>query len=157
MQEEKVLGVIPNASLSTGFLRSKLYTLVVTNKRLIAARVTKELIKKEKIKRREEASKEGHGKFRQMFRSFMAGFTFSDRYLDMVPEEILAETPENFFISPKDIVEIKLTEGIVTEDEDGNTSQYPHSLYIRTNDKKYKFSFSGNFAEIRNLLNRIEA
>ena len=157
MQEEKVLGVIPNASLSTGFLRSKLYTLVVTNRRIIAARVTKDLIKKEKLKRKAEASKEGHGRFRQMLRSFMANFTFSDRYLDIIPEEILSETPDNFFVAPEDIIETKLTEGIVTEDEDGNTSQYPHSLYIKTNKNRYKFSFNGNFAEIKNLLNRIEA
>ncbi len=156
MKEEKVLGVIPNSSLSVGFLRSKLYTLVVTNKRIVMARVTKELIKKEKLKRKAETSKEGHGRFKQMFRSFMANFTFSDRYLDMLPEEILAETPDNFFVAPKDIIETKLTEGIVTEDEDGNTTQYPHALYIRTNNKKYKFSFNGNFVETRNLLNRIE-
>ena len=155
-EEEKVLGVIPNASLKTGFLRSALYTLVVTNKRLIAAQVRKELIRDEKLKRKQEAAAEGHGRFKQAFRSFLAGFTFADRYLTMNPENIVKESERNFYIMPEDILDVKLKEGMITEDEDGNTTQYPHSLYIRTKDnKKYQFSFSGDFIKIRQLLNRI--
>ncbi len=155
MEEEKVLGVIPNASLKTGFLRSKRYTLVVTNKRLVAARITKDLLKKETQRRREKAAKEGHGRFKQFLAGASTGFTFANRYLEMDPNEIEKETSKNFSLYPADISSVRLREGMITEDEDGNTTQYPHSLVVQTKNKKYSFSFSGNFARIKTLLSRI--
>ncbi len=153
--EEKILGVIPNASLKTGFLRSKRYTLVITEKRLIAARITKELLKEEAQKRREEAKREGRGKLKQFLAGAITGFVFANRYLEMKPEEIENENPENFSIYSSDVIDSRLKRGMISEDEDGTRTQYPHSLVIKTKDRKYSFSFSGDFAQIENLLLRI--
>lgn len=153
--EEKVIGVIPNTSLKTGFLRSKRYTLVITDKRLIGALITKELMKKETQKRREQAKKEGRGRFKQFLAGAITGFVFANRYLEMDPDEIEKENPANFSIYPADVINTRLREGMVTEDEDGNTSQYPHSLVIQTRNKKYSFSFSGDFQKAERLLSQI--
>ncbi|MCD6426605.1 MAG: hypothetical protein J7L03_00675, partial [Caldisericaceae bacterium] len=101
--EEKVIGVIPNTSLKTGFLRSKRYTLVITDKRLIGALITKELMKKEAQKRREQAKKEGRGRFKQFLAGAITGFVFANRYLEMDPDEIEKENPANFSIYPADV------------------------------------------------------
>ncbi len=153
--EEKIIGVIPNVSLKTGFLRSKRYTLVITDRRLIGALITKELLKSEAQKRREQARKEGRGRFKQFLAGAITGFVFANRYLEMDPDKIEKENPANFSIYSKDVVNTKLREGMISEDEDGNTTQYPHSLVIQTKDKKYSFSFSGDFQKAKSLISQI--
>jgi hypothetical protein len=151
MENEKVLGVIPNASLKTGFIRWTTYTLIATTSRLIAAELNSKLIKEEVRKRGEESKEEGHGKFKQFLARAGASFTFANRYLEMDPEDILKETDKNFSIYPRDIVSIKISDGY--EDEDGNKS--PNRLTIKTSSKKYSFSFGSSTRAARELLNQI--
>ena len=151
MEEEKVLGVIPNARLKTGFIRWETFTLVATTKRLIAAKIRTDIMKEEARMRAEKAKEEGHGRFKQYLARAGTSFTFANRYIEMKPEDIIRETDKNFAIYPKDIIKVKISEGY--QDEDGNSS--PNVLAIRTRAKKYAFSFNTDTGEARRLLNQI--
>ena len=155
--EEKILGVIPNAALKKGLFKSILYNLVITDKRMIFARFRKELIKEEAKKRTERLEEEGKGKVRQFFAKLGTGLTFYKRYFDMDPEEILKETEDNFFIMPSNVNKIRLKEGSVIHDEDGDVeSQNPHTLLITTTSgEKLKLLFRGDFNKMRRLLSQI--
>ncbi len=152
MEEEKILGVIPNARLKTGFIRWETYTLIATNSRLIAAKVRSDLIKEEGKKRAKESKEEGHGKFKQYLARAITGFTFADRYLEISPEEILSETKGNFSIYAKDVLATKIKEGY-TDDDDNNKS--PNTLVIKTSARKFAFSFSSDVSDARKLLSQI--
>ena len=59
MSDETVIGVIPTALIKTGFFSSKAYTLVFTDRLVILAEATKDLVNAQ-IERSRAAAKE-HG------------------------------------------------------------------------------------------------
>lgn len=152
MEKEKVLGVIPNAGLKKGLFKSDSCNLVVTNKRVIVAKFSKDIYKKEARERTEKAKQEGRGRFKQFLSSASTMMTFYKRYLDMLPEDILKETPGTFAIDPGTVVKIQLREGRRYSDEDGFEQQNPHSLLIVMPKAKLQFHFSGDIRNARNLL-----
>ncbi len=155
MEEEKVLGVIPNNYLKKGLFKVERYNLIITNKRLIGARITNELLKQESAERVEKTKEEGRGKMKQFFAKLGTNFTFYKRYLDMNPEDILNETEDNLSFTPDVVSGIRLRKGKVYYDSDGDMKQNPHSLLIQSKGKKYNFSFNGDIANARNLLYRV--
>lgn len=155
MEEEKVIGVIPKASLRRGLFKVENFNLVVTDKRIIAAKFTNEIYKEEARKRAKEAKEEGHGRFKQFLSSAGTGFTFYKRYLDMSPEDILRETAGTFTIETSNVRDIRLREGRSFTDEDGFENKNPNTLLIVTPNSKLKFNFSSDINNARRLLTEL--
>jgi len=154
-EEEKILGTIPGIYLKGGFFKNKNCTLVVTNKRIIMAEVTKNLLKEEKRRKREELKKEGKGRIKQFLSSLSIYTYFHKRYLNMNPDVIVKESPGNFFLTLDDIKRIKLKRGKVTYDDEGDEFQEPHLLIIVSSSKKeFKFNFSADFNSTKRLLSQ---
>ncbi|MFP4050715.1 MAG: hypothetical protein ACLFVB_03115 [Thermoplasmata archaeon] len=102
MNNERVTGVIPD--MRTGMFGNKSYTLVITNKRMIFAEVSNELMNQE----REKAVSQSEGFMGRWKASVASGFTFHERYYDMHPDTILRESQDNFEIRPGQISSVKL-------------------------------------------------
>jgi hypothetical protein len=105
---ETVLGAIPDARIKIGLLKSETWVLVVTDQRLLAARVTDELVKSIAEQARAQAKESGSGFFGQWGAQLKASFALGQRYCAMTPEAILAETPGNWALSPGQVSTIKV-------------------------------------------------
>jgi hypothetical protein len=105
---ETVVGVVPEARIKTGFLKSEEWVLVVTNQRLLGARITDELRKRIVEDAKAAAKASGKGLLRQWGAQIKAHYAIGERYLAMTPEAVLAETPGNWALLPGQVKEIKV-------------------------------------------------
>jgi hypothetical protein len=105
---ETVLGVIPDARIKTGMFKSENWALVVTDQRLLGARISDELLKHVVEQARAQAKASGSGFFGQWGAQLKAGFAMSQRYYAMPPAAILAETPGNWALCPGQVSSIKV-------------------------------------------------
>ncbi len=83
---ETVLGAIPDARIKTGLLKSEAWVLVVTDQRLLGARVTDELMKHVVEQARAQAKASGSGFFGQWGAQIKSSFTLGQRFCAMTPE-----------------------------------------------------------------------
>ena len=105
---EMVLGAIADARMKTGFLKSESWVLVVTDQRLLGARVTDELMKYIVEQARAQAKASGSGFFGQWGAQIKASFALGQRYAAMAPAAILVETPGNWALWPGQVSSIKV-------------------------------------------------
>jgi hypothetical protein len=105
---ETVVGVIPDARIKTGMFKSEEWVLVVTDQRLLGARLTDELKKQVVAEAKAEAKASGKGLLRQWGAQIKASFSVGQRYLAMTPEQILAETAGNWALLPAQVKQIKV-------------------------------------------------
>jgi hypothetical protein len=105
---ETVLGAIPNARIKTGMLKSENWVLVVTDQRLLGARLTDDLVKRITEEARNQAKASGSGFLGQWGAQIKAGFALGQRYCAMTPEAILAETAGNWALLPGQASAIKV-------------------------------------------------
>ena len=108
MSDETVNGIIPTARIKTGFFSSKAYTLVFTDRRLILAEATKQLLNAEIERSRAAAKEQGGGFFSQWGAQLKTSFSFGAQYLGAGPAAILAETPGNSAPTPADVRAMKI-------------------------------------------------
>lgn len=109
---------------------------VVTNKRLILAQVTSDMLKDAINKARDQAKSEGKGFFEQWSEQLQASFGYIQKYLLMEPSAILSETPSNFAIDNSSIQEIKLNLKNIGQTK---LKQYEFEIEIKSNKGKYQF------------------
>ena len=143
MSDETIVGIIPNAQKKAGFLKRAAYNLVVTNTRIIGARVTSEMLKKAVQEKSEESKAAGEGFFKRWAKTATAGFSFHEKYFSMNPEDIVKEHPDNFSVPIQEVKNIKYHQG----DMEMNTND---SVEIVTQSGKHKFnlpSFSASQAK----------
>lgn len=147
---ETVMATIPNAMLKAGFMGvgSKPYILVLTDRRVIFARITSEMMKQLVSDARDDAKSQGKGFMGQWGAQLTAYAKFAERYSRMHPDEILAETPENFAIDRSTIRKAKLKAG--TMNEDGATSS--DRLIIKTTDKTYTIVLNNGIGPAKTAL-----
>ncbi len=147
---EHVHGVIPNATLKEGFLgvKSKVYILVLTERRIVFVRITTEMMKQLVTDSRNEAKADGKGFFGQWGAQLTAYSEFAQRYLTMPPDEALAETPGNFALERSAIVKAKLKAGHT--DNDGNTTS--DRLIIKATDRKYNIDLGAGRRQAKEAL-----
>jgi hypothetical protein len=98
-----VLGVIPNARTKSGMFHSDVFALVVTDRRLIAARITSDLMKRIVEQARARTKAEGGGFFAQWGAQLSASIWVGRRFLEMTAEAILAETPGTWWVGPDQV------------------------------------------------------
>jgi hypothetical protein len=84
------------------------YTGVVTTQRFVFAQMTSEMLKVAVEQSREQAKAQGKGFFGQWSEQLKATWGYSQRYLSMPVQAILAETPGNFFLYNSTVSEVKI-------------------------------------------------
>jgi hypothetical protein len=134
---ENIIGVIPGASRKKGMFAIEAYHVVVTEKRLIFAIVTKEAIKEESQK----SSGKGFGGF---LKTALAGNDLTQRYLNLTPQQALRETPENFDIDINRIRKIKIEKGLENMD---NRNDNDGKLILETVGDKLSFALRNHYVD----------
>jgi hypothetical protein len=84
------------------------FTGVVTTNRLIFAQMTSQMLTDAAQQSRDEAKAEGKGFFGQWADQLRATFGYTQKYLTMPPQAILAETPGNFALDNNSISRINV-------------------------------------------------
>lgn len=116
---ETVFGAIANARFKTGMFKSEKWVLVVTDQRLLGARLTDELARSIAEQARAQAGASGSGFFGQLGAQLKPSFAVGQRYCAMAPEAILAETPGNWALVPGQVGSIKVERKSRPGGEDG--------------------------------------
>ncbi len=145
MNSERITGVVPD--LRTGMFGNKSFSLVITDRRLIFAQITNELLKQE----REKAVNDNGGGFMSKWKASMGShYNFHERYFNMDPEAVLRENPNNYEIRPEQIHSVKLNSSRVWSN-DGKQS--PNKMVVKWSRGKNKYDFQRvNTNEVKKAL-----
>ena len=129
---EQVVGVINRLTRVSGFMgaKQKLYTLVVTDRRVIFAELTRERMKQLSLAANEQAQLDGKGFFGRAGAQMHARDGVAATYWSMSPDEVLRETPTNFAIDRSEIKKVKFKLGA--------TDIAPDLVIIKTAKENYK-------------------
>ena len=126
------------------------YAGVVTNERLVLAQLTSEMISDAATQARDQAKAEGKGFIGQWGDQLRNTFGFTNRYLTMPHQAILAETPGNFAIPNNTINEIKIH-------LKGDHEDHAHrelEAEIKSSSGSYKFRMDEN-SQFTDILKRV--
>lgn len=148
VNSEKVIGIMPCLSRKKGLLAVEGFNAVVTDRRIVFALMTNEMI-------REEAKKDRGGFLANMAGAATAGYNIWKRYQNMTPEQALTENPQNFAIALNQIRKVKfdagrtlLKKGVISVGVNVNRDKdEPAHLEIETATEKIKFDIATNFQE----------
>ena len=134
MDAEQAIGAIPDALRKTGMFTSTPFTLVVTNRRLIAAQVT------DAVKRAHAAEQKAAAGGPRLggLLGRGGGTPLADRYRTMHPDAIAAESPANLVFTPGLVRDIVVQRGERARDEDTMESY----LFIRITDARGSHDYS---------------
>ena len=143
---EQIVGVIPGISRKKGMFNIESYHIVVTPKRLIFAAVTNEIMKEEAQK----SSGKGIGSY---LKTALAGNDFTQRYLNMAPEQALHEDPQNFDVDISRVRKVKVEKGTLYLD---GRKQDDGKLIIETAGDKLSFMLKNNYYDVaRHLFQKV--
>jgi hypothetical protein len=107
---EPVLGVIPNVrKMKMLGAAWDTYTIVVTDRRMILAQLTQEMMNVAIAEANAKAKAEGKGFFGIIGSQLSASFGFGRRYETMSPDAALAETAGNFAIENSRVTAIRIS------------------------------------------------
>jgi len=154
MEGEHVLGALP-VQWHKNLLNIIPWTIVVTNSRIIFARLTPE-IQKQAVDAK--VKEQGGGFLKRMAVAATSGLTLHKRYLTMDPEAVLTETPENWWVDVGGVSQVTVTEGRWVSDQNRHRKQNDHQLLIVTQQGKFSYTFaplSMNAADAANLLAQV--
>jgi hypothetical protein len=104
---ESIMGVLLLRKPKS-FGRYDTFTGVVTNQRFIFAQMTSQMVTQTIKDAQQQAKSEGKGFFGQWADQLKASFGYTQRYLTMQPDAILAETPGNYAYTNSTISEVKI-------------------------------------------------
>ncbi len=96
--EETALGVISNLRKHSFLGTGPTFTLVVTDRRLVFAQLTKRMLQEAAAAAQHQGKAEGKGFFSRWGDQLRTAATVHQRYLQMSVESMLAETAGNFAI-----------------------------------------------------------
>lgn len=146
---EELLGFIPALKKKTGLFRTKTYTLVVTNRRLIFAELTNKMMQAA-VAEANEASK-GKGMLARMKEAATSQQRIYSRYYNLTAEEILRENPENFALNNDEVKKVRMHIGDFYADQGNKQSD---TMVIQTTREKIKlvFHYDNSTAEARKVL-----
>lgn len=138
-----MLAVIGNLTSVSGLLgtRHQRCSLVITDRRIIFAELSREKLKAVVDQARNEAKNQGKGFFGRWGAEFRAPATFHEAYWRMAPEAILAESPGNFAADRALIEKIRFKIGMPHE---GYSN--PDRIIIKTASGTYKLNVGGSLS-----------
>jgi len=154
MEGEHVLGALP-AQWHKSLFNISPWTVVVTNARIIVARLTP-AIQKQAVDA--QVQEQGGGFLKRMAVAATSGFRMHERYLTMDPEAVLTETPENWWVDAGGVSQVAVAEGRWTSDQNHHRKQHDHQLVIVTQQGKFSYTFSPllmNAADAASLLAQV--
>lgn len=143
--QERVIDIVSKVSLKTGVFSSDLYHLVITEKRLIFARQTKEMQAEDIQNAREKAKQQGKNLLGQIGAQISTGS--GEKYLKMAPESIISEHPQNFAIPMEEITRINTYHA-------GLDDNSPDTMEVITPSGKWKFQTS-NYYKVQQQLKEV--
>jgi hypothetical protein len=134
---EPIVGVIPGAMRKKGFLGMSAdnFTLVITDRRIIFATQTAQMMKENAVKARETAKAQGKNFLSQW--GAIIRSNYGQQYLQMSADAVLAENPGNFSLYHNQIRSVKIH---YYSDDESNTSE--HRMVIDTVTGKINLVFS---------------
>ncbi|MBN2431119.1 MAG: hypothetical protein JXQ27_06565 [Acidobacteria bacterium] len=130
MMEERWMGILPNLSKRKGLFGMQAFNLLLTERRMIPAEMTKEMLKDEA--RRTAAEATGAGAVNRVMATMNSGIHLYKRYETMDPVAALAENPGNFALERAQLQSIRVKGG--GTDEEGRPE--PAEITIRWNGGK---------------------
>jgi hypothetical protein len=133
----QVMGIIPNVRLKQGLFRRPTYTLIVTADRIIAARVTGDMLRQAARQAGEGAKAAGRGIVGRFGATLGATMSFHQRYLSMDPDDALREHESNFAIATSDIRSVRAR--LHQMQEDGRQRE-DDLIFKTTAGAKYRFN-----------------
>jgi hypothetical protein len=113
------------------------WNAVLTNCRVILAQMTSQMITEAAMQARNQAKSEGRGFFGQWEEQLIATFNYTQRYLTMDPNSVLAETAGNVAIDNNSIIEIKLHRKDINKGH--QTHQHEFGVEIVASQGNYEF------------------
>jgi len=130
---------IVQARYKKGILSQKDCTLILSDTEIIVAMVDNKLMQQHLASVKASVKSE---KFIKRTAVMMkAGYTFSDRYRDMNPANIISETPQNFTIGNNTVESVRFKRGFTTYNEDVTTNT-PPLLTVKGTGGKTVFIFN---------------
>ena len=144
---ERILAVIGNLTELGGFMgiKSKTYSLIITERRVVFAQLTKEKMTAMVNQARDEAKASGKGFFGQWGAQLGTSMNYHEAYWQMTPDQALAETQGNFAIDRPAIVSVKYKQGVT--DENGAPGQ--DTVTIKTTSGKHKLQVAGSLGAVK--------
>ena len=154
--EEQVLGVIPYLCKMKFFLPVKTYTLVVTDRRLIFARLTNEIRKAAVLESQRQGKAEGKGFFARWRDQFHAGTATHENYFRMPAEAIVNETRGNFAMDNASIYSVSIKKSSVSDTSDSYTNSKTVTRFtFESSMGKQQFQADGFSKERAELLAKV--
>jgi len=147
---EKISVVLPNLSKKKGMfsLRRDFFTLILTEQRMVFAKFTKELSKKQThdVKQIIENNKKNKTGFLTSMADRMFAYThWFNRYETMGINEIINESTDNLVFNKNEVISLKILEFMeVNEDSYQENTQAP-ILLLKIKNTKYRFLLSPGF------------
>ena len=144
---ERTLAVVGNLTQVGGFMgmKQKTFSLIITDRRLVFAELTKEKITAMVNEARDAAKAEGKGFFGQWGAQIGTSFNYHQVYWEIAPEAALAETPGNFAIERPAFKGAKFKVG-ATYDDGRNE---PDELVIKHDGGKLTFRVNGSLGGLK--------
>jgi hypothetical protein len=148
--QEKVIGVIP-VSRKKSLFSFESFSLVVTERRMIFALMTKEIMKEQAAQLYSKGFLKGLG---NLVTQSSGNNYIAQRYLNKPPEEALKENPQNFAIDRSSIKKIKLAAGFIGV---GGQDAAEGKLEIQSMGEKLSFIVKQNdYSTAREVFKRAE-
>lgn len=113
---EQVRCILRNIKKPKMFGAPDTYNVAVTDSRCIFARLTTEMLRRAAAEANRQGKEEGKGLLSRWGDQMAATLRYGDRYLAMLPEDILKENRENFAIDHRDIKDVSFREKRRVED-----------------------------------------
>lgn len=133
--------------MKSGMIKRTSYVIVMTDRRLVFAQQTAEMLKQAAMQARDQAKESGKGFFGQWGAQIAATMSHAERYRTMHPDQALAETPGNWQLDVAAITGVKVRMG---QHSDENTNATPDKLIIKTSSGKHTFEMqTGTGSEAR--------
>jgi hypothetical protein len=130
-----LLGVIPGGARHKALgLKQEVFFVVVTSHRLIFAHQTSQMMKENARRAKEQARQQGKGFLGQW--GAMIGSGGGDHYLNMQPQAILNEHPNNFFLMNNQVQSAR-----IRRDHDQETGQTTHRIEFKAASGKTRLMY----------------
>jgi len=150
---KQVLNILPQAKKMKMMGLFDSYTICFTARQVIFARFTSEVTKDVVRKSQAQSKAEGKGMFARVGAQMKAFHSAHLRYLEMSPEQILAEHKDNFAMEHAAVEAVRLKRGFEAGDEDGPGDAYTE-IGFESNGNKYKYRIGLDIKEVYAILER---